>query len=100
MTEEEGQRPGRPSLTRVAAAVLLGFFGGFFLFLIIALVIGGINNILGMQIPIDLLVAENIYSLVMLVLIEVLCIVGALWLVWKTPPSEPEFPTELANPPT
>ena len=100
MTEEEGQRPGRPGLTRVAAAVLLGFFGGFFLFLIIALVIGAINNILGMQIPIDLLVAENIYSLVVLVLIEVLCIGGALWLVWKTPPSEPEFPTELANPPT
>jgi hypothetical protein len=100
MTEEEGQRPGRPSLTRVAAAVLLGFFGGFFLFLIIALVIGGINNMLGMQIPIDLLVAENIYSLLMLVLIEVLCIGGALWLVWKTPPSEPEFPVELSNPPT
>ena len=100
MTEEEGQHPRRPSLTRVAAAVLLGFFGGFFLFLIIALVIGAINNMLGMQIPIDLLVAENIYSLVMLVLIEVLCIGGALWLVWKTPPSEPEFPTELANPPT
>jgi len=37
---------------------------------------------------------------VMLVLIEVLCIGGALWLVWRTPPTEPEFPTELANPPT
>jgi hypothetical protein len=100
MTEEEGQRPGRPSLTRVLAAILLGFFGGFFLFLIVALVIGAVNNALGMQIPIDLLLAENIYSLVMLVLIEVLCIGGALWLVWRTPPSEPEFPTELANPPT
>lgn len=100
MTEEEGQRSDRPSLTRVIAAVFLGFFGGFFLFLIVALVIGAVNNALGMQIPIDLLLAENIYSLVMLVLIEVLCIGGALWLVWRTPPSEPEFPTELANPPT
>jgi hypothetical protein len=97
MTEEGGQRP---SLTRVIAAVLVGFFGGFFLFLIVALVIGGINNLLGMEIPINLLVAENIYSLVALVVIEVLCIGGALWLVWRTPPSEPEFPTELANPPT
>jgi hypothetical protein len=97
MTEEGGQRP---SLIRVIAAVLLGFFGGFFLFLIVALVIGAINNMFGMQIPINLLVAENIYSLVTLVLIEVLCIGGALWLVWRTPPSEPEFPTELANPPT
>ncbi|NTV00038.1 MAG: hypothetical protein HGA55_02815 [Methanoregulaceae archaeon] len=100
MTEEEGQHPDRPSLTRVIAAVLLGFFGGFFLFLIVALVIGAVNNALGMQIPIDLLVAENIYSLGILVLIEILCIGGALWLVWKTPPSEPEFPTDLANPPT
>ena len=100
MTEEEGQRSERPGLTRVLAAILLGFFGGFFLFLIVALVIGAVNNALGMQIPIDLLLAENIYSLVMLVLIEVLCIGGALWLVWRTPPSEPEFPTELANPPT
>jgi len=100
MIKEEGQRPERPSLTRVIAAVLLGFFGGFFLFLIVALAIGAVNNSLDMQIPIDLLVAENIYSLVMLVLIEVLCIGGALWLVWRTPPSEPEFPTELANPPT
>lgn len=97
MTEEGGQRP---SLTRVIAAVLVGFFGGFFLFLIVALVIGGVNNALGMAIPVNLLVAENIYSLVTLVLIEVLCIGGALWLVWRTPPSEPEFPTELANPPT
>ncbi|MDD1713989.1 MAG: hypothetical protein LUQ61_01855 [Methanoregulaceae archaeon] len=100
MTEEEGQRSERPGLTRVLAAILLGFFGGFFLFLIVALVIGAVNNALGMQIPIDLLLAENIYSLVMLVLIEVLCIGGALWLVWRTPPTEPEFPTELANPPT
>jgi hypothetical protein len=93
-------RTQRPSLIRVIAAILLGFFGGFFLFLIVALVIGGVNAMLGLQIPIDLLIAENIYSAVTLVVIIGLCIAGALWLVWRTPPSEPEGPTELVNPPT
>jgi hypothetical protein len=96
--EEKGDQ--RPSLIRIIAAVLLGFFGGFFLFLIVALVIGGVNDILGIQIPINLLIAENIYSAVTLIVIIVLCIGGALWLVWRTPPSEPEEPTELVNPPT
>ncbi len=89
-----------PSLIRVIAAILLGFFVGFFLFLIVALVIGAVNNMLGTQIPIDLLIAENIYSAVTLIVIISLCIGGALWLVWRTPPSEPGGPTELVNPPT
>jgi hypothetical protein len=89
-----------PSLIRVIAAILVGFFGGFFLFLIVALVIGAVNNMLGTAIPINLLIAENIYSVITLVVIIALCIGGALWLVWRTPPSEPEGPTELVNPPT
>jgi hypothetical protein len=93
-------RNQRPSPIRVIAAVLLGFFGGFFLFLIVALVIGGVNDMLGTEIPVNLLIAENIYSAVTLVVIIGLCIGGALWLVWRTPPSEPEEPTELVNPPT
>jgi hypothetical protein len=96
--EEKGNQ--RPSLIRILAAILLGFFGGFFLFLIVALVIGGVNGLLGVQIPVNLLIAENIYSAVTLLVIILLCIGGALWLVWRTPPSEPEGPTELVNPPT
>jgi hypothetical protein len=93
-------RSQRPSLVRVIAAILVGFFGGFFLFLIVALVIGGVNAMLGTQIPIDLLIAENIYSVITLIVIIGLCIGGALWIVWRNPPLEPEAPTELVNPPT
>jgi hypothetical protein len=93
-------RSQRPSLIRVLAAVLVGFFGGFFLFLIVALVIGGVNNMLGTEIPINLLIAENIYSVIALIIIIGLCIGGALWMVWRNPPLEPESPTELVNPPT
>ncbi len=89
-----------PSLVRVLAAILLGFFVGFFLFLIVALVIGAVNDMLGMQIPVNMQFAENIFSAIALIVIMALCIGGFLWIVWRNPPLETEEATELVNPPT
>lgn len=84
------ENTSRPSLLRLAAAVMLGGIVGTILFLVIALFIGFFNNMAGMNIPINLLVAENIFSAVLLVVLLVACIGYFCWKVITTPPSEPE----------
>ena len=82
----------KPTWLRIAAAVILGGIVGFFLFLIVALVIGAINIQMGMNIPINLRVAENIWSPVLLIIFIGFSIAGLWWKVETTPPTEPETP--------
>ena len=76
-----------PDILRVAAAVLLGCITGVILFVIIALGIGAANDRLGMKIPIDLLVAENVFSAVLLAGLLVVCVGAFCWKVWTTSPT-------------
>ncbi|OPY39322.1 MAG: hypothetical protein A4E35_00093 [Methanoregula sp. PtaU1.Bin051] len=79
----------KPDPLRVAAAVILGVITGAILFLIIAIVIGMINDISHMNIPISMLVAENVFSAVLLVVLVIVCVAAFYRKVITTPPSEP-----------
>jgi hypothetical protein len=80
----------KPSALRIIAAVILGIIVGGILFLITTLVIGAINNSMGIIIPIDLRITENILSLVLLIIFIGFSIAYFWWKVETTPPSEPE----------
>jgi hypothetical protein len=75
-------------MLRITAAVILGCITGTILFLIVALGIGVVNDKMGMQIPVNLLIAENIFSAVLLILLILICIAAFCWQVWNTPPSD------------
>ena len=79
-----------PSLLRIAAAVFLGLIVGFILFLVAALFIGMFNQLMGMQIPIGMDVAENILSAILLVIFVGGSVIGFCWKVWTTPATEEE----------
>ena len=87
-----GENIAKPTWLRIAAAVILGGVVGGILFLIATLIIGAINNYLGMTIPINLQIAENVLSLCLLILLIGLSIAYFWWKVETTPPSEPESP--------
>jgi hypothetical protein len=78
----------RPGMLRIVAAIILGGITGTILFLIVAMGIGVVNDKMGMKIPINLLIAENIFSAVLLVLLILICIAGFCWQVWNTPASD------------
>jgi hypothetical protein len=80
----------KPAALRVVAAVILGVIVGGTLFFITTLIIGAINNRMGMIIPIDLRITENVLSLVLLIIFIGLSIAYFWWKVETTPPSEPE----------
>lgn len=75
---------------RLAAAVILGIVTGSILFFIIALMIGAFNDITHMNISVTMNVAENMLSLVLLVVLIIGCVAGLWWKVVTTPPLEPE----------
>ena len=77
----------KPGMLRIAAAVILGGITGTVLFVIVALGIGVVNDRMGMQIPVNLLVAENIFSAILLVVFILICAAGLVWQVRNTPPS-------------
>jgi hypothetical protein len=79
---------GKPGMLRVAAAVILGCIVGSILFLVVAMGIGAVNDRMGMQIPVNLLIGENILSAVLLILFLLVCIAFFVWQVWNTPPTE------------
>jgi Ca2+/Na+ antiporter len=87
-----GENIAKPTWLRIAAAVILGGVVGGILFLVATLIIGAINNQLGMTIPINLQIAENVLSLCLLILLIGLSIAYFWWKVETTPPSEPESP--------
>jgi hypothetical protein len=74
-----------PSLLRIAAAIFLGLIVGFILFLVAALFIGMFNQLMGMQIPIGMDVAENVLSAILLVIFVGGSVTGFCWKVWTTP---------------
>ena len=75
---------------RLIAAVLLGIIVGSILFFVVALFIGSFNDLLGMHLSVSTNFAENIWSLILLIILNVVCIAGFCWMVRTTPPSEPE----------
>ncbi len=68
-----------------------GMIGGI-LFLFVTLIIRAINDSLGMSIPINLQIAENLRSPVLLVILIGFSIALLWWKVETTPLSEPEIP--------
>jgi hypothetical protein len=81
----------KPAALRIAAAVILGIIVGGILFLIATFIIGGINDHMGMAIPINLQIAENVLSLGLLILCIGFSIAYFWWKVETTPPSIPEI---------
>jgi H+/Cl- antiporter ClcA len=77
----------KPNLLRLAAAVILGIVLAFIIFLILALVIGVVNDMMGMNVPISLKYTENLWSAILLVVLIVVCVSGLCWKVRTTPPS-------------
>jgi uncharacterized BrkB/YihY/UPF0761 family membrane protein len=75
---------------RMIAAVMLGIMVGTILFFVVALFIGTFNDISGMHLSVSTNFAENIWSLILLVVLNIVCIGGFCWMVRTTPPSEPE----------
>lgn len=84
-TDSMAEHAKHPGMLRIAAAVILGLISGTILFLIAALGIGVVNDRLSTQIPINLLIAENIFSAILLILFILICIAGFIWQVWITP---------------
>ena len=82
----------KPTWLRVIAAVILGGVIGGILFLVAALIIGAINDMLGMTIPINLRIDENAWSSLLLIIFIGFSIAGLWWKVETNPPSETEVP--------
>lgn len=87
----------KPTWLRITAAILLGGLIGGILFLLVTLIIGAINDSLGMSIPVNLRIAENLWSPVLLVILIGFSIAFLWWKVETTPPSEPEIPETPAQ---
>lgn len=81
----------KPNALRLIAAVILGIFVGFLLFLGVALVIGAFNDLAGTGITVSTNIAENILSAILLVVLIILCTAGFIWKVYSTPPSTREM---------
>lgn len=94
MTEERKQ----PEPLRIVSAILLGCITGVIFFLIFALGIGVINDKMHMNIPLNLLIAENILSAVVLAVFIIACITFFLRAVWNTPASMPENEESMEKP--
>ncbi len=80
---------GKSDPLRVAAAIILGIITGGILFLVVALLIGAVNDMAHMNIAISTNVAENIFSAVLLAVLIIACVAGFYRKVVTTPPSEP-----------
>jgi uncharacterized BrkB/YihY/UPF0761 family membrane protein len=79
-----------PGPLRTMAAIILGAMIGSILFFIVALAIGTINGMMGMNIPFNLKFAENVWSVILLVLFIGVSIALMYWMVLITPPTEEE----------
>jgi hypothetical protein len=87
-TDTMSKNAERPGMLRIAAAVILGGITGTILFLIVAMGIGVVNDKMGMKIPINLLIAENVFSAIVLILFILIFIAVFCWQVWNTPSSD------------
>jgi len=84
------EKEQKPDSLRLAAAAILGIIVGALLFFVVAIVIGIFNDVYGMNLPVSTDVAENIWSLILLIVFVVLGIAGFCWKVWTTPPTPEE----------
>ena len=75
---------------RFIAAVLLGIIVGSILFFVVALFIGSFNDLSGLHLSVSTNFAENVWSLLLLIVLNIVCIAGFCWMVRTTPPSEPD----------
>ena len=80
-----------PGPLRTIAAILLGAMIGSILFFIVALVIGSINDIMGMNIPFNLKFAENVWSTILLIFFIGISIAIMYYFVLITPPTDEEL---------
>ena len=87
-TDTMSKNAERPGMLRIIAAVILGGITGTILFLIVALGIGAVNDKMGMKIPVNLLIAENVFSAILLILFILIFIAVFCWQVWNTPSSD------------
>jgi hypothetical protein len=83
-----------PSALRIFAALLLGIVVAFIIFFVFALGIGFLNQSFGMNVPVTLDFKENIFSAILLGALVIICVVGFVWLVYKTPPASEEIEKE------
>ena len=79
---------------RLISAILLGGIVGVIVFLVVALVIGVINDNMHTGIPVNLLIAENIISAILMVLFIILGIAYFVRKVMTTPPTNPSLLTD------
>jgi uncharacterized protein YqhQ len=87
----------KPSILRLAAAVILGIIVGSILFFVVALFIGMFNSLSGMNIPLRTDVTEDVLSAILLVVFIGLSITGFCWKVWTTPVTEESTGPEPDN---
>ena len=80
----------KPTALQIAATVILGCIIGGIIFLLVALLIGALNNMFGMAIPVRLRVDEDTLSAGLLILFMGLSIAGLYWKVLTNPPEEAE----------
>ena len=59
---------------RFIAAVLLGIIVGSILFFVVALFIGSFNDLSGMHLSVSTNFAENVWSLLLLIVLNIVCI--------------------------
>jgi len=84
------QMTAKPDPLRVIAAVLLGIITGGILFLVVAMIIGMLNDMAHLNIPVTTNIAENIFSAILLAVLIIVCVAGFYWKVATTPPTEPK----------
>jgi hypothetical protein len=80
----------KPDPLRVTAAVLLGIITGGILFLVIAMLIGIVNDMAHMNISVTTNIAENIFSAILLAVLIIVCVAGFYRKVATTLPTEPK----------
>lgn len=79
---------------RIISAILLGGIVGVIAFLIVAMVIGIINDHLHMAIPVNLLIAENVISALLLVIFILVFVGYFVRKVMTTPPTDSPILTD------
>lgn len=88
------EKPSQPNILRYIAAVILGCIVGAILFLVVALFIGYFNDMAHMKIPINMMVAENIFSAALLAVLVIISVGFFCWKVRTTPPTQEETEPE------
>lgn len=74
------------SALRIIAAVIAGIFVGFFLFFVVALILGMFTESTGFSVSTDF--SGNAFSAVLLAGLILLCTGAFVWKVWTSPTAE------------